>query len=435
MNKVMLRNCSMHVLATLLLVGFCKQVTGVSFGSTGTLVIFSSQIVASNGDIIECGSALEKGLAVTSGIVNYRSCMPLKDAFALNGYMLNLDTADLVFGENSTIQSWGTITGNNHKVVLGAQSSIWTTSPTFVDTHLFFNAAKTSINTTVCFSGNCTLNGGGNTLEFLNGSIIEVKSGSTLCISNVFIKGLGDSNGGKFVVADDAQIQFSNVTFELNGNVLTTDGTYKFKGPAMVFLKHNIWSFKSGSSLIVDGVTIWKDIASEYDSPGNIKTANGVMSLYNYGCIKYIYGGTHGDYNSILEELIKCCLEESAESPCDKFINAGNEELCIINNLVPQEDQTYAFVLDGTTVLIDGEKISSIALERNARMVFTGQGTVVLKNNVFVNASLGHFLLLDDVSLVVQDSSQLINEPEQVRFDLFKSIARKIKSHLIDDMW
>ena len=281
-----------------ILIQLCCQthIEGVTFGDTSHILIFSSQINAANGDIIESGSALKSGFKIISGTVKFRSCMPVAGIIEFENNVLDLES-DLKLDNTTTINSWGTIEGNGHKLEIGTSVNSWSGTPTFNNVHLSLSAYENVVTDIQTFSGVSSISGNGNILDISNGGRIKVTSGSTLYITDLVIKGIGLTKG-RFDIANGAEVVFSNVTLEMQDSCSTSSGTFRFKGPGNILVKNYTWNFNTGSNVIIDGVSVWKDVVGNYLYYGDVVFADGVLTLANNGYIKFIYGGDdNGDDN------------------------------------------------------------------------------------------------------------------------------------------
>ncbi len=341
---------------------FClsADLCGDTFGDTNHILIFSSQIIASNSDIIEPGSALCAGLSVSDGTVIFRSRMPVSGNFALNGHKLCLES-NLKFEEISAVQSWGTIEGNGHQMVMGAAFTTWNDTPTYENTHILLQSCQTNLSGRVTFEGMSSITGSGGVLDISDSGEIKVMPGAVLSIADVVIKGVGLSKG-HFNVSNGAEVIFSNVTFEMQDNCNTNTGTFRFKGPSSILVKGYTWTFDTGSSVIIDGVTVWKDTVGETYNLGNVIFADGVLSLLNDGYMQFIYGGDDGNggNSTIIEGLESCCLEldsrlDIVESCCDDhetLISVNDSRIDLVESCC-EDHETLISVNDSRIDLLE----------------------------------------------------------------------------------
>jgi len=133
------------------------------------------------------------------------------------------------------------------------------------------------------FSGISTLNGNGNILTFTTGGAIAINPNSTLYLTDVVLKNFGNSS---FQFADTSgQIIMSNVTFDLAQNITTTIGNFYVAGPTTCVIKNNNWNFSLASTVTVDGVTLWTDLAGT-TTPGFLTFGLSNLTLLNSGTVK-----------------------------------------------------------------------------------------------------------------------------------------------------
>ncbi|MFA5075417.1 MAG: hypothetical protein WC436_04935 [Candidatus Babeliales bacterium] len=201
-----------------------------------------------------------------------------KNDITLNGGTLTLDT-DLKFIGNKKLSGSGIINLNNSKMSFG------TDELTFSDP-IYWNSssgielnAKTTLSTTWTINGIYNLNGHGNILEIIPGGRIEIRPDSTLFLTDIAIKGLGDGFGRFILNTDSSQINMSNVYIELDNNYSTTIGGIYVEGPTTFGLKNYDWTFDQQASLTIDGVTLWQDPLDKINY-GTIVFGPGPISKY-----------------------------------------------------------------------------------------------------------------------------------------------------------
>jgi len=91
-----------------------------------------------------------------------------------------------------------------------------------------------------------------------------VRSGATLNLTDVKIKGLGS---GWFVFEDQtSQIRLSNVDIEMDRTYSVTNGGIYVEGPTTIVTKDKLLIFDLLGSMTVDGETLWYDTLSYNDS-------------------------------------------------------------------------------------------------------------------------------------------------------------------------
>jgi hypothetical protein len=130
-------------------------------------------------------------------------------------------------------------------------------------TDLVMNS-KISLSTTWSFGGTSYLNGNGNILDLSQGGTLWVRSGATLNLTDVKIKGLGS---GWFVFEDQtSQIRLSNVDIEMDRTYSVTNGGIYVEGPTTIVTKDKLLIFDLLGSMTVDGETLWYDTLSYNDS-------------------------------------------------------------------------------------------------------------------------------------------------------------------------
>lgn len=199
--------------------------------------------------------------ASTSSCV-YDSVFPVSGPVTMNGGTLTLQQ-DLVFNDITTLNSLGTIIGNNHYIS-------FPTSVTSIPTNIFQNCVvyinnDISLSSTLTFSGTCILNGNGHTINLSSGTI-ALASGATLTIFNTTLKGISGTN---IQCADNTStLNLNNITWAQNNNYTLSHGNINISNQVN-FLGNEIFSYKStGTFTVLSQATLTLDnnITFSYDT-------------------------------------------------------------------------------------------------------------------------------------------------------------------------
>ncbi|MCX5921807.1 MAG: WD40 repeat domain-containing protein [Candidatus Dependentiae bacterium] len=255
------RHRNIFLYSSLLLLNIVSQsLLGIDIGSDTAVKRFNSQQTLHDGDRVAGFAVFDGGLIVNSGTtVIWDSLFPVSGPIALRG-TLSLNN-NLLFRDISSLQSLGTIYGNNHSIAIADSMNIIPTlapsSSVLSDVSLKLSGDVKLNQAGINFTGNCSINGGGNILSFDDASIFTITKGSTLRIENVFIKNIGDTS---FVFDDlSASLELSNVTFQLAHDVVQHTGKVVVEGPMTLITKQFNWTIDSDALMVVDGITLWVD--------------------------------------------------------------------------------------------------------------------------------------------------------------------------------
>lgn len=216
----------------------------------------------------------------------------LNSDIVLNGGTLDLSTK-LVFVGDKTITGSGTITLNKNKFYFGSDELTLTHSLFWNMSSATYLGGKTSLSGTWTFDGTGSLNGDGNILDMTSGGRIVINNDSTLYLSDIVIKGIGDDHGKFIFMNDNAKVYMSNVSIVLASDFSTTIGSVYVEGPTTWYMDNHDWTFDLQASLTVDGMTLWKDSLDKAVA-GNILFGSpeaSYLSLLNSGTIKETANG------------------------------------------------------------------------------------------------------------------------------------------------
>jgi len=216
----------------------------------------------------------------------------LNSDIALNGGTLNLST-HLVFVGDKTITGSGKIVLNKNKFYFGSDELTLTHTIFWDMSSAVYLGGKTSLSGTWTFSGVGSLNGDGNIIDISSGGRIVVDPDSTLYLSDIVIKGLGDNHGTFIFMNDGSQIYLSNVSIVLSSDYTMTIGGVYVEGPTTWYMDNYSWAFDQLASLTVDGMTLWKDSLDKF-IPGDIlfgAPESCYLTLLNSGTIKEVANG------------------------------------------------------------------------------------------------------------------------------------------------
>lgn len=234
----------------------------------------------------------------------------------LNGGTLTLDH-DLELSDYINLLGGGTVLLNNHQLAFGSGELNHTDNIHWISANAEYLHGKTNLASTWFYSGESTLNGNGNVLDLSLGGTIFVNENSTLYISDLFIKGLGD--GGIQFADKTSNIILSNVEIELAQNYTTTTGGLYVEGPSTFILENKSWFFDQNGSLSVDGVVLWTD------RKGTPTTTRGFVE---FGSPKENF------YSSINSGTIKAKVYLSDLDSLETLININAGDIALLEDRV-----------------------------------------------------------------------------------------------------
>lgn len=256
----------------------------------------------------------------------------LNQSIILNGGAITLDD-HLHLADEVRLSGSGTIDLNGRQLSFGSSySAPWSNSLLFKDALDISLNGNIDLTGTWTFSGVCSLHGNGSIINMVDGGQIILDPNTVLYLDDVFVRGLGDTNG-KFIFGNrNAQIRSSNSTFGLVSNYLVDIGGIYVEGPTTFALDGNNWTFDLKGSLTVDGVTLWLDPLDTscllvggqifaplplYNSDGTLNSANvafdiasGTLSLVNHGSIKEVVDRS-------------CVVTSTAGNTCDILLDGS----------------------------------------------------------------------------------------------------------------
>ncbi|MDR3550609.1 MAG: hypothetical protein P4L31_04305, partial [Candidatus Babeliales bacterium] len=259
-------------------------------GSDATITQFNTQqVLALDNQRVATLAALSGGLAVNEGVTGtWDSFFPLSGPLALNGGTLSLNR-DLLCRDVSSFQSLGSIFGNSHSVGIANSMGVIPIIATaaqanFSDIVLQLDGDVALNAASINFTGNCKINGGGNSLSFDSATTFVIASGATLYLDNMLVKNIGATN---FVFQDASScLKLSNVTLQLGDNITQHIGNVLIDGPMTLITRNYNWSVGDAALMTVKGVTLWTDPAGSFPAGALTFGNTDNLSLVSNGIIK-----------------------------------------------------------------------------------------------------------------------------------------------------
>ena len=183
-------------------------------------------------------------MADPSTNLTINSSSAVNSSINLNGGTSSLQS-DLNFGSGSQFTGSGTITGNGNSAVLGGSDLTITSTLTWVSADIVANSQLTLWGTWNLI-GDVHILGRGNILDLSHGGKLFIKSGATVHIANLTIRGLG-SRGTINFQDNTGQLKLTSCTIELDDDYTFNNGGVYIDGPTTVITADNILTFDTNA--------------------------------------------------------------------------------------------------------------------------------------------------------------------------------------------
>jgi len=366
---------------------------------------------------------------------------------------INLNSGILILSDDLSLSDDVMITGSGVIKLNYKTFNFPGTETTWTDTLYFDSAtdlrlhAKTLLTGMWTFSGNNTMSGNGAVFDLTNGGTIVVEAGSSLHLSDIMIKGIGDDTGlGSFLFTDDAStIFFSNVTVELESTYTTNIGGIYVDGSSTVLVKEHEWWFDGNGSLTVDGVTLWTDrTGSETTTNGlGIKFADPKNSFYSSvasGTIKMmgaaqgglpdLYSLVYANSNAIVSDHDLTVSNSNVIASCCDLVISNSNAIVTWSDLTVSNSYAIINLLDliGTVTGDCAHLFPGEFLEFTSDQTLDGDG----KNIVFSHWDEPQFRVADGVTVTLKNIELMrINENT---FSLGKDSVIKIDQNVLFEL-
>ncbi|MBU4270207.1 hypothetical protein KKE07_05040, partial [Candidatus Dependentiae bacterium] len=388
-------------------------------------LVLSEGVLLANVNIKESSANISGGGSILLPINIQDSNATLSSAFLGNfSSNINLNGGDLYLNSNLSFYDDKFITGSGN--IYLNKNSIWFGGTN--DLHLsntldWYNASdinlrsKTILSGRWNFNGESELNGHGNILDLTTGGTLYLRSGATLNITDVMIKGLGINKGWIDFADDTGQVNLSNVTVELEDRFYTNKSGIYVDGPSTFILKNYDWTFDNNASLTVDGLTLWKDstIYEGLAGKGDIKFGSGsidnYLSLVSSGTIQYVLSAASvsglpeqikNNSNAIINLSTCCRYVSNSIVTHDKEISWNSS--AILAGLKCCENNSNAIVSLNNLV----GYVSSATVENNQQ--------IINNSNAIINLSSGS-------ELAKQNSNAIVTHDREISWNSSAIIA------------
>lgn len=207
-----------------------------------------------------------------------------------------------------------------------------------------------------------SINGNGNVVTFSGAGDITF-NGATLYLTDIHLKGLQTANS----IKGTGEIKMSNVTLQLAGDLVRTDGDYIFFGSNSRIIT-NGYDFEVsgvGNTVIVDGIVLYITQLNGSDTSPLDATAPSAIVLSNGGQIQ----------NS-LDVLTGLTIKGSSYTFVENWMLASSSSLTI-ENLVPGTPKAVSVAGGGNYLQFPRKSGTFLDLEDNVQLTFSD---IVLKD-------------------------------------------------------
>lgn len=235
------------------------------------------------GNTILGAAAMDGGFALADSLttVSFNSYFPVNSTITLNNGTILL-AMDLNLTSSCDLPTTGKFTGYGYSIswaphigTLSIPSTVGLPGALYINNaNITFNAF-TQLQAPLYFTGVCTLDGQGYTMNLGSGSI-NVTDGSSLLIQNMTIKGLSNSN----IVCLDSQatVSFDQVTCQLSANYTFSQGQLALIGDTFMTGTYAFIYTTTKQSTIYSGATWYFDSGMTF----SYIPASGATNLLNF---------------------------------------------------------------------------------------------------------------------------------------------------------
>jgi hypothetical protein len=177
----------------------------------------------------------------------------------------------LELGDGVSIGNDGVVKCYNHRLSLPQTEATWTSTLYLAEQPNIRLRNKLNLSGMWIFddeNSTSVINGDGNVLDLSSGGTLWIRSGHSVALSDVTLKGLGGNNSGWILFEDEnSTLSLSNVTVVMADSMTVTQGSwYVHGGDSTIITRNHLLTFDQNGTLSVDGVTLLYDTL---DTPDN----------------------------------------------------------------------------------------------------------------------------------------------------------------------
>jgi hypothetical protein len=303
--------------------------------------------------------------------------------FVMGSEVINTGLITIAAGKSATIRNVEINNFSPSCIELGADASL-----AFGDGVVLNFSRSVDLNYTLTIDGDVTMYGQGETVNLEDGGHIFVRSGSTLTVQGLAIKGLGNMQGRFILESDTSTIIFKDVTLSLSGDYDHKKGTCRFVGSdSTVVTGKNIFKFSDKALCVVDAVTVSYDPLSFPDA-GNIqpRSHDGINMRFERDGVVRLVGDVRTQGNLLI-------LFNHYQLQRDELISfkrpvsfSGGSDSCVVDGagfslMLPFSPEKTIIVPDGKSVVFTHVELKDFSwdalnLGKNATVSF-GDGVVI----------------------------------------------------------
>ena len=342
----------------------------------------------------------------------------------------------LELGDGVSIGNDGVVKCYNHRLSLPQTEATWTSTLYLAEQPNIRLRNKLNLSGMWIFddeNSTSVINGDGNVLDLSSGGTIWIRSGHSVALSDVTLKGLGGNNSGWILFEDEnSTLSLSNVTVVMADSMTVTQGSwYVHGGDSTIITRNHLLTFDQNGTLSVDGVTLLYDTLDTPDNT-NIRpfAADGLVHVeLNGGQVKAA-AESFTDFGLVFDDALMT-LARNADIRSDRLLRfRGNSA-----SSITLDGQGFALEVARSTtpllsvdsgkhaifknVLLRDLTAESISHGANSSWTFGDKSIIELGNNTDLKYTWsidgdvtidgrGRQLKLDiDNALVLQDGAQL----------------------------
>lgn len=366
---------------------------------------------------------------------NFASVYPVSGVVAINGGSLHL-LKDIVFKNNSFIESLGSVFGNGNALELCTSITSLPETPGYFDSLTVVLSDDVIINSTITFSGNCTLDGGTNEIKLGQNGALVVASNSKLTCKNLKISGIKAANircedDTAILILDNVEwAQIDDASFEqgmiqINSHVAFV-GTYTFSYQSLQassILSQSEWHISDGMRFEIGKNPLgdWPLTFTDHSSVLHLDNCNYVV---NQGGVRILDGTIMYSRDVVVDILSTDTTNGSfmgngdvLHDPIVQF-NPGSTAHFVGGHFVWDVVDTTKLRSDSTSVMIERSQGNTYFIKQNLTL---SNFTVSSDQTVITNFALGKTLTYDRCLFILPNGQVAITGS---RYNAYTSLLR-----------
>lgn len=333
--------------------------------------------------------------------INYNGL--LNTDIVLNGGTVLL-SGDLNFVGDHAFSGSGLVNLNQSVLSLGAKDLTWGSSVYLDSDHGTIKLnSKTTLSSTVTFSGYCTLDGNGNELSFNSTGLLYVENGSTLKLKNIKLTDMSTSsiqcldNQSQIILEDTMLLVSNQVTFTMGSILIEGEvefvgtGTFRFSSPGSISISPAALMYAHNLTFELGKLTQTHPEALIFqDANATLKLDNATLHIINQGLRakvgKVVYS------NDIIVSM------DSTDSTNGIIIGDGT----------PENDLVLEFLAGTNVVFAAGHTAFEMS---SANRFISHSKTAKIKRLVTSNYYINNDLIINNITIDTANGSVLYVAP------------------------